>query len=358
MVKSLVLILAVSACLLHPQSPCAQNRPPGAPVVVSPVMKEHVQKEVMLTGTVFPRTRSVLASEVEGLVDKVLVEEGDFVRKGARIAELGASVYRLQLKEAEAARKETEQRYFQAQADLKRSEDLVTKGFVAKKQLMDDRFNTEAILKKLNQHEAEIARLRDLLGKTRIVAPFSGIVSKKHTEVGQWVHKGGAVATLIDLSRVHVTVSVPERYIIRLKVGQPASVTADALGGAVYVAKIHAIISEGDAEARVFPVKFEVVNKESKLKSGMLARVTFATGYTRKGLLVPKDALVSRGDRKFVFVVENGVAREVEVRVKGYHGSKAEITGRVAVEDQVVIRGNERLRDGQEIRVLPGQDQT
>ncbi len=358
MVKKIALVLAVLFCLLHPQSPYAQNRPPDAPVEVSPVMKEHVQKEVTLTGTVFPRTRSVLASEVEGLVEKMFVEEGDFVRKGAQIAELGASIYRLQLKEAEAARKETEQRYLQAQADLKRSEDLVAKGFVAKKQLMDDRFNTEAILKKLNQHEAETARLKDLLGKTRIVAPFSGSVSKKHTEVGQWLNKGGAVVTLIDLSRVHVTVSVPERYIIRLEVGQPASVTADALGEEAYAAEIDAIVSEGDAEARVFPVKFEVANKEFKLKSGMLARVTFATGYSRKGLLVPKDALVSRGDERFVFVVRNATAKEVRVRVKSYQGNKAEITGPVTEEDQVVIRGNERLRDGQKIRVLPTRDQT
>lgn len=351
-------ILPVFLYLAYGTFVCAQPQTPAAPVEVSPATKEVVKRKVTLTGTVFPRTKSVLASEVEGLVEKMFVEEGDFVKKGEKIAELGASIYRLQLKEAEAARKETEQRYLQAQADLKRSEDLVAKGFVAKKQLMDDRFNTEALLKKLHQHEAEIARLKDLLGKTQILAPFSGEVAKKHTEVGQWLGKGGACVTLIDLSRVHIAVSVPERYIFRLKVGQPASVTADALGEETYQARIYAIISEGDAEARVFPVKFEVVNKKFRLKSAMLARVTFSTGYSRKGLLVPKDALVSQGERVVVFVVQNGTAKRIGVRVKGFHGNKAEVRGRIAPGDQVVIRGNERLRDGQRVKVLPAKGRT
>jgi membrane fusion protein (multidrug efflux system) len=286
------------------------------------------------------------------------VEEGDFVRKGAKVAELGASIYRLRLKEAEAALNETEQRYLQAKADLKRSEDLVAKGFVAKKQLLDDRFNTVALSKKIRQHEAEIDRLKDMLEKTRISAPFSGEVAKKHTEVGQWVDKGGSVVTLIDLSRVHVMVSVPERYIVKLRVGQPASVTADALGEETYQAKIYAIISQGDAEARVFPVKFEVGNREFRLKSGMLARVTFATGHSRVALMVPKDALVNRGREAVVFVVQNGTAREMRVRVKGYHGNKAEIRGQIALGDQVVTRGNERLRDGQPVQVLPAEGKT
>ncbi len=358
MMKNSVPIVVVSVFLLLSPSLFAQNGRPDAPVEVSPVTNEVVEKKVTLTGTVFPRTKSVLAAEVEGLVERVLVEEGDFVRKGEKVAELGASIYRLRLKEAEAALKETEQRYLQAKADLKRSEDLVAKGFIAEKEVTDDRFETQALLKKLNQHEAEIARLKDFLEKTQIYAPFSGEVIKKHTEVGQWVDKGGSVVTLIDLSRVHVMVSVPERYIVRLKVGQAASVTADALGEETYQAKIDAIISEGDAEARVFPVKFEVGNREFKLKSGMLARVTFATGHSRTALMVPKDALVNRGRETVVFVVLDGAAKEVRVRVGSYHGNKAEVVGRISAGDPVVTRGNERLRDGQPVRVLSDDRQT
>jgi RND family efflux transporter MFP subunit len=336
----------------------AQEGQRSTPVEISTVTREAVESKVTLTGTVFPKTKSVIASEVEGSVERLFVEEGDFVEKGQIIAELGASLYRLQLREAVAARKETEQRFLQAAGDLKRSEDLVAKGFISEKELSDDRFDREALSKRLRQHEAEIGRLKDRLGKTRILAPFSGLVAKKHTEVGQWLDKGGAVATVIDLRTVHVTVSVPERLITKVRVGQQASVTADALDGETYHAEVGAIISEGDPETRVFPVKFLVVNRDLNLKSGMLARVTFAAGPTREGLLVPKDALVNRGEESVVFIVQNGKAKEVRVRIKTYHGKNAEIMGGVAVGDQVVIRGNERLRDGQEVQVLPPKGQT
>ena len=355
--KWMVLLVLVLPLGVH-SSLNAQGKPTGAPVEIVPVTKESVEKQVTLIGTVFPLRKSVLASEVEGLVKRLFVEEGSFVKKGDRIAELGSSVYELELKEAEAARKETEQRYLQAQSDLERSADLLKKGFVPEKQLLDDRFRTDALLKRLQQHEAEMDRLKDALRKTNVPASFSGEVVKKHTEVGQWVNKGGPVVTLIDLSRVHVMVSVPERYVFRLKVGQPAFVTADALAGRTYEGTIYAIISEGDAEARTFPVKFEVVNKGFKLKSGMLARVTFSTGYPRKGLLVPKDALVNQGQAVVVFVVEDGMARQVPVRVEGYHGNKAEVTGRVRAGDPVVVRGNERLRDGQPVQAFPAPGQT
>jgi membrane fusion protein (multidrug efflux system) len=134
-------------------------------------------------------------------------------------------------------------------------------------------------------------------------------------------------------------------------------VTADALGDQIYPASIYAIISEGDAEARVFPVKFEVINRDYKLKSGMLARVTFAAGKPREGLLVPKDALVNRGEEAVVFLVQTGKAKETRVRVKGYQGEKAEVTGKITAGDQVVIRGNERLSDGQPVQPFPAPGQ-
>jgi len=74
--------------------------------------------------------------------------------------------------------------------------------------------------------------------------------------------------------------------------------------------------------------------------------------------VVPKDALVNRGREAVVFVVQDGKAKETRVSVKGYHGNKAEVAGDMTPDDLVIVRGNERLRDGQEIRVLPGKKGT
>jgi multidrug efflux pump subunit AcrA (membrane-fusion protein) len=93
------------------------------------------------------------------------------------------------------------------------------------------------------------------------------------------------------------------------------------------------------------------------LKSGMLARVTFATGYARKALMVPKDALVNRGEESVVFTVDGATAREVKLRVEDFHGDKAEVSGgKLEAGDKVVVLGNERLRDGQAVEIVSAEE--
>ncbi|MFQ6077913.1 MAG: efflux RND transporter periplasmic adaptor subunit [Thermodesulfobacteriota bacterium] len=326
--------------------------PPSTPVVVSPVLQKQVRKSVILAGTATPRVRSLFASEVEGLVEELHVEEGDVVKEGQVLAKLGSSTLEIQLEVARAARNEAKERYLQAKAELERSVKLRRSQSIAEKKFLDDRFEAMAWEKRVRQREAQISQLEDLLAKKTIIAPFSGFVAKKHTEVGQWVEQGGGIVTLIDLESVHVVVQVPERYIDKIRVGARAAVSVDALGNRRFPGKIIAIIPEGDREARTFPVKVEINNRDFRTKSGMLCHVTFSLGKPYPALLVPKDAVVNRDNQKFVFVYQNDIVKLVRLDVKGYHGGMAEVSGGVEPGLLVVIRGNERLRDGQKVQVI------
>lgn len=305
-----------------------------------------------LVGTATSRVTSLLASEIEGLVEKLYVDEGDIVKEGQVLARLRSSTLKIQLQVARAARKEAAERYLQAEAELERSAKLRKSESIAEKKFLDDRFETMVWKQRVRQREAEISRLKDLLAKKTIIAPFSGFVAKRHTEIGQWVEKGGAIVTLIDLANVHVVVQLPERYVDKIRAGDLASVAVDALENKRFAGKVIAVIPEGDREARTFPVKVEVENKDLRIKGGMLCHVTFALGRPYAALLVPKDALVTRGDRKFVFVYQDDTVRLVGVEVKGYHGGMAEVVGDLKPGHLVVTRGNERLRDGQKAQVI------
>jgi RND family efflux transporter MFP subunit len=328
------------------------QEPPPTPVVVSPVLQRQIRDSVILVGTATPRVRSLFASEVEGLVEELYVDEGDTVKEGQALAKLGSSALEIQLEVARAARNEARQRYLQAKSELERSVKLRRSESIAEKKFLDDRFEAMAWEKRVRQREAQISRLRDLLAKKTIIAPFSGFVSKKHTEVGQWVEQGGAIVTLIDLAYVHVVVQVPERYVDRIRVGDRASVSVDALGNKRFPGKIIAIIPEGDREARTFPVKVEIGNKNFQTKSGMLCHVSFSLGKPYRALLVPKDALVTRDNKKFVFTYQNDIVKLIRLDVKGYHGGMAEVSGELKPGLLVVIRGNERLRNGQKVLVI------
>ncbi len=326
--------------------------PPPTPVVVSPVLQRQVRESVVLVGTATPRVRSLFAAEVEGLVKELYVDEGDTVKEGQVLAKLGSSILEIQLEVARAARNEATERYLQAKGELERSIKLRRSESISEKKFLDDRFEAMAWEKRVRQRDAQISRLEDELAKKTITAPFSGFVAKKHTEVGQWVEQGGDIVTLIDLAYVHVVVQVPERYVDKIRVGDLASVSVDALGNKRFPGKIIAIIPEGDREARTFPVKVEIKNKNFRTKSGMLCHVTFSLGKPYPALLVPKDALVNRDNQKLVFIYENDIVKLVRLDVKGYHGGMAEVSGELKPGLLVVIRGNERLRDRQKVQVI------
>jgi membrane fusion protein (multidrug efflux system) len=348
----LILILFLGA-----GSSSLAQEPPPTPVVVSPVLQRQVRKSVVLVGTATPRMRSLFAAEVEGLVKELYVDEGDSVKEGQVLAKLGSSTLEIQLEVARAARNEAKERYLQAKAELERSVKLRRSQSISEKKFLDDRFEAMAWDKRVRQREAQIARLEDLLAKKTIIAPFSGFVAKKHTEMGQWVEQGGGIVTLIDLEYVHVVVQVPERYVDRIRVGDRASVSVDALGNKRFPGKIIALIPEGDWEARTFPVKVEIKNRNFSTKSGMLCHVTFSLGKPYPALLVPKDALVNRNNQEFVFAYQNDIVKLIKLDVKGYHGGMAEVSGELNPGLFVVIRGNERLRDGQKVRVIQEKTQ-
>jgi len=342
----LFFIISWAGCI-----PSWAQQPPPAPVVVSPVLQRQVTESVVLVGTATPRVSSLFASEAEGLVEELFVDEGDFVRKGQVLARLRSSTLQIQLEAARAVRKEAGERFLQAKDELERSMKLRQSNSIPEKKLLDDQFEARVWEQKVRQQELEIARLEDLLSKKTIEAPFSGLVAKKRTEVGQWLERGGDILTLIDLERVHVVVPVPERYVDKIRVGDRASVSVNALGDMKYSGRVVSIIPEGDRQARTFPVKVEVRNRDLRIKSGMLSHVAFSLGKPYTALLVPKDALVTRGNQKSVFVYRNDIVNLIELEVKGYHGGMAEVSGDLNPGSLVVIRGNERLRDGQKVMV-------
>jgi len=326
--------------------------PPPAPVVVSPVVERQIRESVVLVGTATSRVTSLLASEIEGLVEELYVDEGDAVKEGQILARLRSTTLKIQLEFARAERKEAEERYLQAKTELERSIRLRRSESIPEKKFLDDRSETMAWEQRVRQREAEISRLEDLLAKKTIIAPFSGLVAKKHTEVGQWLDRGGNVLTLIDIERIHVIAPVPERYVDKIRVGDPASVLVTALGNRGYSGRVAAIIPQGDREARTFPVKVEIGNKNLQIKSGMLCHVTFSLGRPYTALLLPKDALITRDNQKFVFVYQNDIVKLVRLGVKGYHDNMAEASGDLKPGLLVVVRGNERLQDGQKVQVI------
>jgi RND family efflux transporter MFP subunit len=199
--------------------------------------------------------------------------------------------------------------------------------------------------------KAEIEQVEYELQQKNVVAPFSGFVSKEHTQLGEWVPTGGAVVTLLNLGRIKITVDVPERYSVLLSSENPVNVMIKSVSDDLVPGKIYAVLPQGDTDSRTFPVRINIDNPDFKIKSGMEAMVTFNLSTQKNVLLLPKDAVVTAGDNRLVFLVNEGKALSVPVKIISYYDGGVAAEGNLKPGDLVVIRGNERLRPGQPVTV-------
>jgi RND family efflux transporter MFP subunit len=329
-----------------------KKAPPAVPVKTAPVVNKTVRDQISLIGTTTPMRESVVASEVPGLVEAFYVKAGDFVARGTPLAVLGSTGARLRLKGTVAARAGIQARFVLAEKELQRLSNLKSSNSVAEKQYDEAFYNHSALEQELLKNAADIEQLEYEISRKNVQAPFAGFVAQEHTQVGEWVHTGGPIVTLVDMSRILITVDVPETYMVGIKSKSGVRVTIKSLGKTPRTATVSTILPKGDSNARTFPVHIELANKDFKIKSGMAATVTFSVGEKRTVKLLPKDAIVTSGNQRMVFAINDGKAVPVPVEVLGYYDSEAAIEGALEPDAQVVVRGNERLRPGQAVKVI------
>ncbi len=320
----------------------AQDQIPKAPVVVSRIIQMDVRQPVKMVGTVFPLRESIVASEIEGLVIEFPVKRGDYVKNGQVLATLRTTSLEIQLKGAKADE-------HLALIEYERARELYEGDAISNSEV--DEFET-----KLIAQGAKVEGIEDDIGKCTITAPFDGRITEENTEVGQWLKKGDSVISMLQSNYVKVRVPVPEKYIQSLNVGDESKVSFSALGGMTRTGNIVHIVPQAGARARTFPVYVKIDNKDEVIKSGMFAEATFETGSLLSAKMILKDGIVRRGGMEFIYLAVDGKVAEVPVQTGIAHNDLIQIIGDVEPGVDVIVRGNERLRSGQDIQVTGRMD--
>ena len=348
----LVMMLLLPSVSVFSQQENKGGGPPPAPVRIAEVEMKMVSRQMELVGTVKPLTESRVATEISGIVDYFPVKEGDYVPKGQILLRLRDERLKLSLKGAVANRERIRANLEESKKELDRMEKLKATQSVAERRYDVAYFLYRALSQELNKSKAEIELLEYEISQKNVLAPFSGFVAGKHTQLGEWVGAGGPVVDLIDLSVIEVIVDVPERFFINLEAGNEVFVTVKSVFKEPMEEKIQAIFPKGDSNARTFPVKIAMSNPDMKIKGGMEAHVTFNVTEEQESLVIHKDAVVIAGKERFVFVVMDGLVTPVPIVILGYFENSAAVEGNLKPGDKVVIRGNERLRPGQAVKVV------
>ncbi len=295
-----------------------QSGMPPAIVVVSEIASGMVAPQTEFVGTVFFSEVSDVACEVDGKVESADFEEGQRVDEGDGLVDINSDILNSDLDKA--------------MLEYARAVQLYKEELITEEEYDARRFEKE--------------RLEIILSKKTVKAPFTGVIVKKYVERGEWLSPGTVVATVAADDIADIIVDVPEQVVMFLSNGMEVTVKA---GGSDLKGKVIAVIPSGDISTRTFPVKIRVVNTTSLIE-GMEARVTLPEGEAVKALTVNRDAVINMFGNTVVYTVQGTKPTMVPVVVLGYKGMTAGIKGEGLKEGmKVVIKGNERLRPGQEV---------
>lgn len=318
-------------------------------VVVSEISRGMLTPKTEFVGTVNYPYISDVAAEVNGKVDYVNIEEGLMVKKGELLVKTNSDLLRKEIKAKKALRDQVLSDIGLANLNKKRVEKLYSEEVVSQQVYDEIMFKSLSLEKQLASIKAELEALSIELQKKSIRSPFNGVILKKYVDVGEWLSPGTVIATIAKTDVVEVVLNVPEEICMLTKKDMD---TAVKINEKEYQGKIFAVIPHGDVSTRTFPLRIRITNNET-LMSGMEAIVSLPCGEEIESLMVERDAIINFFGNTVVFKVDDLKAYMTPVHVLGYSETKAGIEGIGLREGmEVVIKGNERLRDGQKINIM------
>lgn len=362
----LLALLATSAsgCDEPEAAPGPQAQPP-APVEVARAEAGVLSEDWVFVGAVRSLRAAELATGAAGEVLMIEVREGDRVELGQLLVELDERAAKARLRAAKSSQRESDRELAQAQRDAARAQSLGA-AVIPEAEIEQQSSRADTLEARKRRYGAEVELVRAQLDDHRIIAPFAGVISARHVDLGQWVGAGETVVELISVDEVELLVDVRPELLGSLAVGGKATVRpTTAITGRArdsVAAEVRGIVPSLDPSTRTLTVRLVPVEPRSWLLPGAAVDVAFpvsvdtaAVGDAEHGsaVIVPRDALVLGAvDTRIVEVVE-GAAKPITVEVLAQAGERALVRAPgLSAGASVVVRGNERLRPGQSVRVL------
>ena len=317
-------------------------------VVVASAVSLDVPIELDASGELQARDETSVAAEVAGRVTRILVDEGGAVPSAGVVLEIDPERRQLELDAAIARVAQAQARLEKDRRQTERVRELFQSN-VTSKAALDEAETTLRLA--VAQAEAERAD-RGVAQRARedasVKAPFAGLVSHRHVNVGEFVQAGTKLFDMVSLDPVEVVFALPEIDSSRVQLGQTVDVTLSPFPGEVFRGQVSMISPTIDPVTRTLRIKALLPNPEGKLRPGLFARTSLGVELRHGLTMVPEEALLQRADGKVLFVIRDGnkVGRVV-VETGVSHDGLIEVRGGVAPGERVVRRGQDGLIDGQ-----------
>jgi RND family efflux transporter MFP subunit len=313
-----------------------KDGPTAAPVEVAEVRRGDITTYLETTATLEARNAATLVATRTGQVRALAAEEGRSVHQGEVLAQLDDTEARLAVERAEVTLKS-------AAREAERGKQLSQQGFMSGKDIDD---------LELKQSTAKVAldEARYNLTQTRLTAPFSGRVTARMINLGETVTAGRECFRLEDFDPLLARLYFPERELARLQVGQPATLTLDALPGRQFQARVSLVNPVVDRANGTVKVTLEVHDPARVLRPGNFAKVQLRTGSFSDAVVLPRRAMLSEDGESYVYVARGDTVVKRVITVGAISGDTAQIIAGLVAGDSVVTVGQGGLKQGARIK--------
>lgn len=341
---SLAVLGLLSSCKPASDEPKQKAAPPLAVKVVTP-KRGGITRWVTLPGDIKAYQQATLYAKVAGYLKTLTVDKGDQVKEGTLLAEI-------EVPELIAERARNKAEVEVADIDFKRlSESQKKAPDLVVPQTVDDARG------KLDVAKANLEGTETLLNYARIVAPFSGIITRRFVDPGAFIpaatsgstSQTAAIVTLTDFNRVRLQVAMPEVEASLVAVGQPVKFTVEGLPNRSFEGTVTRYSYALEEQSKTMLAEIELPNPKLELRPGMYATVKIGIERKEDALLLPTDALLTEKAGASVFIVTDNKAKKTKVQTGFNDGTNVEILKGVNPDQQVILIGKQALNDNQPI---------
>ncbi|NCF74514.1 MAG: efflux RND transporter periplasmic adaptor subunit [Gammaproteobacteria bacterium] len=349
---------AALSLLLLPVVAAAQ-----VPVQVEAVSNRAIVRQINVTGTVTSPRTAVLSTAVAGLVAELTIDEGHHVKTGDALLKLDAELAQLALERALAEVRQHKTAVADARRRFAEAEEVGTERGIARTQIESLRAEVSSDEAALVASQAAAREQQAIVERHTLKAPFAGVISERHTELGEWVNPGDGLLELVATDNLRLDFRVGQDNFVALTPKTPVEITLDALPERPVSGHIDTIVPVKDPSARTFLVRVLADTTDAdgalRITPGMSARGKLNIDVGRSGVAVSRDAILRFPDgRVTVWIVDTDtgqrVVREQSVSTGFEFDGVVEIVNGLSDGDVVVVRGNETLQEGQTVSVQNG----
>jgi len=342
---TLLIVLIISSSLIScGEESQSKDKPKADSLVTIPIEAAtasigKVSAYYSSTAKLEAENEAIVVANLSGMIEQVLVEEGDKVTEGQVLARLDNRQYKYEVQKAEASLKKLEN-------DYNRSKDLFTKGLISSESFDDNRFQYE-------QQKASLDLAKLNLNFTEIKASISGVVSKRMIKQGNMIAASASMFTITDFDPLLAVLFVPEHEMGKIKPNQKTNLKVDAFDNETFTGTVLRVSPIVDPLTGTFKVTIAVSDNSNRLRPGMFSRIQIEYDMHDNALLVHKQAVNLEDGAETVFVIRNGISMKIPVKTGFANGLRIELlTKNIAAGDTVVTVGQNSLKDSAKVHII------